>query len=217
MANAGGLRVAVRRPAGTGRRGEDGRAGPSRREVRRGEDRGRRGVRAPRARVDHAPGVPEPARGSSAPGRRRALSEGRARLSHRPAEDADLLRRHPEVLPRPGGRVAPRARHDHRHERRRPGVRGRVHRVRIVDRGPRPVPRLPRAAGRPAPAHRGAGARGRREGQAGLSPHRRPPQRRDRAARDADGAGLPAGRGGIPAHHPDSRQRDCLDHAGRGA
>ena len=37
-------------------------------------------------------------------------AEGRARLSHRRAGQADLLRRHPEVLPRAGGRDAARAR-----------------------------------------------------------------------------------------------------------
>ena len=43
------------------------------------------------------------------------------------------------------------------------------------------------------------------QGQAALPPVRRPAQRRGRAVRDADGAGLPPRRGRLADHQPDSR------------
>ena len=94
-------------------------------------------------------------------------------------------------------------------------MRRRVRGIRGVDREPRPVSRLPRAAGRPAAAHRRPGDGDRRQGQADLPPDRRPAQRRDGPAGDADGAGLPARRRRLAAHQPDPRQRHRVDHARR--
>ena len=56
--------------------------------------------------VDDAAVLHQSAGRSPAEGQRRAGSEGRARLSHRRARQADLLRGHPEVLQGAGGRGA---------------------------------------------------------------------------------------------------------------
>ena len=53
-----------------------------------------------------------------------------------------------------------------------------------------------------------------RDDQAALPPDGRAAQRRDRAVRDADGAGLPARDRDVAAHQADPRQRDRLGHAG---
>ena len=67
----------------------------------------------------------------------------------------------------------------------------------------------------PRDAHRGAGQGDHRAGQADLSPDGRPAQRRDRPARNADGARLPAGGRGLAADQTDPRQDHRHHHAGR--
>ena len=53
-----------------------------------------------------------------------------------------------------------------------------------------------------------------RDHQAELPRHRRPAQRRDRAVRDADGAGLPARHRNLADHHADPQQRLRVGDAG---
>ena len=74
-----------------------------------GADAGR-GLREVRQGMDDAAVLHQPARRSPAEGAGHPDAEGRARLSHRRAREAHLLRRHPEVLPRARGRDAARAR-----------------------------------------------------------------------------------------------------------
>ena len=63
----------------------------------------RRRVCAAREGMDDSAGVHEPAGRPSAQSGGPALAEGRPGPPHRRAEEADLLRGHPEVLPRSGG------------------------------------------------------------------------------------------------------------------
>ncbi len=75
-----------------------------------------------------------------------------------------------------------------------------------VDPQPRHVPRRISGSWPTRDADRGAGARRIvASGQADLPPDGRPAQRRDRPARDADGAGLPPGGRGIRPAPPDPR------------
>ena len=70
---------------------------------------------------------------------------------------------------------------------------------------------LPRPARRSARTQRRRGQTHHRPGQADLHVHRRPAQRRDRTAGDADGTGLPPRRRGVAALrlHPQERHRDA--------
>ena len=95
-------------------------------------------------------------------------------------------------------------------------MRGGVRGLGRVHRQPRPVSRLSGTACRPASDHRRPGDGHRRQGEAALPPDWGASQRRDGPARDADGAGVPAGRRELAACHPDPVERHRLDHAGGG-
>ena len=94
--------------------------------------------------VDDAAVLHQPAGRSPAEGAGHSVAEGRARLPHRRAGEADLLRRHPEVLPRARGGDAAREGRDDRQVRRgsragrRLGLVGREHQE------PAAEPRQPR-------------------------------------------------------------------------
>ena len=142
--------------------------------------------------MDDQARVHEPAGGSPAQSGRHAVAEGRARPPHRRAEEADLLRGHPEVLPRARRRVAAREGAHDRQEQRRPRPGRRVRRRRRIDQEPGDVSRLSRRSSPIRATITDAQAEGdHRQGQADLPPLGRPAQRRGRAVRDADGAGLP--------------------------
>ena len=164
--------------------------------------------------MDHQAGVPQPAGGPPAEGRRRALAQGRAGVLHRRAEEAHLLRRHRRLLPGARRGDAAGEGDPDRQDRRGARVGGGLRRLGGVDRQPRPVPPVPGRARGPAGQVRGRDSRRHRQGEAHVPPDGRAPQRRDRAVRDADGAGLPAGDGGLAARQADPRQRDRVHHAG---
>ena len=89
---------------------------------------------------------------------------------------------------------------------------GGRHRRRGDDPQSRYVQGLPRQTRRSARTLRRPGQADHRPGQAHLHVHRRTALLRDRSARDADGTGLPAGRGREPAlrFHPQERDRHAL-------
>ena len=87
--------------------------------------------------------------------------------------------------------------------------------VRAEHEGAAGEPRPPREARGPAGTVRRGGPPAHRGDQAELPPDRRPAQQRERAVRDADGTGLPAGHRDVAAHHRDPQQRLRVGDAGR--
>ena len=167
--------------------------------------------------VDDAARVHQPAGRPPAQSGRPALAEGRPRPPHRRAEEADLLRGHPEVLPRSRGRDAAGQGADHRQDRRRARSHGRRSSarktsIRNLDTtasylGQLADPRtITDAAGarqiiaKAKPLYHLSG--GLHSGEAG------PPEMLMELAYR-----LAVGR--LADHQPDPRQRDRLDHAGR--
>ena len=127
---------------------------------------------------------------------------------------ADIL----EVLPRALAAASPRVKVDpHRQEQRGPRPRRRLRRRRRVDREPGDVSR---ATSRSSPTRARSATRRPKEIIAKAKPiyhlSGRPPQRRSRTVRDADGAGLSRSRRRTRRSiSADPRQRHRLDHAGR--
>ena len=145
--------------------------------------------------VDHLPKVP------GIP-----IAEGRARVPHRRARDADLLRRHPEVLPRAGGGHAARARSRRSASPMRTAswssCGSRPTRTsRTLQKNRDNLAKIADPRGLTDAADPDAD----RDDEAALPPDGRSAQRRDRSVRDADGAGLP------------SRDRDVAAHQRRSA
>ena len=146
--------------------------------------------------VDHLPKVG-----------RRAVSQRRPRLPHRRAQEAHLLRRLFGATTAPSRRRLPREGDVDRQDRRGPRVRHRVRRLR--EDSIKNLDDLPRTTS-PASPTRAASPRPRRNEHHRRRPSpstlfRRPPQRRDRPARDADGARLPPGRRRLAAR-PEIRE-----------
>ena len=131
------------------------------------------------------------------------------------AEEADLLRGHPEVLPGPRRGLAARSRDD-RSARPTKAARpsssssGREASIANLEQHRRDLGQL--ADPRPLTEAQAMEIVGRAKPIYHLD--RGPAQRRDRAAGDADGAGVPARRRGLAAHHADPGQRHRVDHAG---
>ena len=139
-------------------------------------------------RVDAIAGVRQSARRSPSARVGHSDAEGRARLLHRRAGEAHLLRRHPEVLPRAREGVEAREDRDDRQVGRRTRAR---HRLRLVgrqhqeSRGEQGQAREDR---RPARADRRAGQGAHPDDEAALSPDGRTAQRRDGSVGNVDGA-----------------------------
>ena len=142
------------------------------------------------------------------------VSGRRPHLRH--ARRADVREGHPRVH-EGGGRRGADAREvlGHRPDRRGP----RSDRPRDLERGddqePRSLQGLSAGADRSAQDDRGAGAPDHHAGQADLLADERRALDRARRPRDADGAGLPAGRLRDAVHPADPQQRDHVHHAGR--
>ena len=163
--------------------------------------------------MDGRAALRQSARRSPAAGSGHSDAEGRARVPHRRAAHAHLLRKRPEVLPRARRRDAARESRDDRQVRREPGTGRRLGVVRRQHEEPAAESRQPRAPRRSARrAGRGDQA-AHRDDPAALSLHWRPAQRRIRTARDADGARVPAGDRNVAVHHGDSRERDRVSDA----
>ena len=143
------------------------------------------------------------------------IAQGRPRLLHRAAEDAHLLRRRAEVLPRAreGGAGEGEDR-DHRQVRRRT--------VSSSSSGFRPKTTSGTSRSNRANLAKIADPRGMSEtqvnaahqlDQAALPPHGWTAQRRSRAIGNADGACLSTRRRDVAADQPDPRERVRVDHA----
>ena len=166
--------------------------------------------------MDDAAVLHEPAGRSLAASRRHPDAERRARISRRGAGEADLLRRHPQVLPRARRGQPPGQSGDDRQVRRRSRARCHLDRQRREHEIAREEPRQPGEDRGPSWAHAGADQTADRNDEAALPPDGGAPQRRNGSVGDADGARLPSGHRDLSTDQTDSRQRHRIDHAGRG-
>ncbi len=165
--------------------------------------------------MDDGARVPQSAGRPSAGGARHPDAEGRARLPRRGANAPDQDGCGPGVLPGAREGVAAHSRHHHRQDRRGPRRDGGLHRQRSGAAQPGDAHGQPRAPGRPAWAVGSRGTAAYCRDASHLSPDGRAAQRRNRAARDADGTRLPAGGERHAAGPPDSRPHHRQLHPGQ--
>ena len=151
-------------------------------------------------------------------GRRHSDAEGRARLLHRRAAQADVLRRHAEVLPRAGegARRASRSRRSGKSDEGRELVVVWVSSEENIRNLQHNRDNLAKIAD-PRGLSEAQIQRADRDDEAALPPDGRPAQRRDGPVGDADGARLPPRDRDVAAHHADPQQRHRFGHAGRRA
>ena len=167
--------------------------------------------------MDDAAVLHEPAGRSLAASRRRPDAERRARISRRRAGEADLLRRHPQVLPCARRRQSAGQSGDDRQVGRRSRARRDLDRQRREHEIVGEEPREPGEDCRPSWAHAGADQTADRDDEAALPPDGGAAQRRNGSVRDAHGARVPSGHRDVSADQADSRERHRIDHAGRGS